>query len=181
MIIGGDMMKTVVVYRSKSGFTKTYAEWIAEAVGADIKDSRRVNINDLIAYDTIVYGGALYVGGINGISLIKKGLWRLKGKRVIVFAVGATPIRESIIDEVRDGNFTEKEQKQVQFFMLRGGFDFRKLTTIDKILMLLLKRKLRRTKDKTADERGMLHAYAHPADFTNKKNIEPIVEAILKG
>ena len=173
-------MRTIVVYRSKSGFTKIYAEWIARAVGADLKESRSVKIDDLMAYDTIVYGGALYIGGINGVSLIKKGLWRLKGKRVIVFAVCATPIRDTIIDEVRDGNFNEKEQKQVQFFMLRGGFDFRKLTAIDKILMLLLKRRLRRTKDKTADERGMLHAYSHPADFTNKKYIEPVVEAILK-
>ena len=29
------MMKTVVIYNSQTGFTKRYAEWIAEATGAD--------------------------------------------------------------------------------------------------------------------------------------------------
>ena len=28
-------MKTIVIYQSQTGFTKRYAEWIAEAVGAD--------------------------------------------------------------------------------------------------------------------------------------------------
>ena len=29
------MMKTIVIYNSQTGFTKRYAEWIAEAAGAD--------------------------------------------------------------------------------------------------------------------------------------------------
>ncbi len=28
-------MKTIVIYNSQTGFTKRYAEWIAEAAGAD--------------------------------------------------------------------------------------------------------------------------------------------------
>lgn len=28
-------MKTIVIYTSQTGFTKRYAEWIAEATGAD--------------------------------------------------------------------------------------------------------------------------------------------------
>ena len=28
-------MKTIVIYNSKTGFTKRYAQWIAEAAGAD--------------------------------------------------------------------------------------------------------------------------------------------------
>ncbi len=31
-------MKTAVIYRSKSGFVKKYAEWIAEETGADLFD-----------------------------------------------------------------------------------------------------------------------------------------------
>jgi menaquinone-dependent protoporphyrinogen IX oxidase len=173
-------MKTIVVYRSKSGFTKTYAEWIAKTAGADIKDGRQVKISDLLGYDTIVFGGALYISGINGISLIKNNLTRLEGKRVIVFTLGATPIRPETIDEIRDKNFTAQEQKQIQFFLLRGGFDFSKLTFIDKILMTLLKVKLKLIKNPTADERGMLAAYGRPADFRKEKYITPIVEAIEK-
>jgi flavodoxin len=29
------LMKTIVIFNSQTGFTKRYAEWIAEAAGAD--------------------------------------------------------------------------------------------------------------------------------------------------
>jgi menaquinone-dependent protoporphyrinogen IX oxidase len=173
-------MKTIVVYRSKSGFTKKYAQWIARETEADLKEGRSVKIGDLMRYDTIVFGAAMYAGGINGISLIKKNLWRLKGKKVIIFTLGASPVRDEIVDEIREKNFTAHEQKQIKFFMLRGGFDYSKLTFIDSILMKLLKIRLKRVKNPTSDERGMLAAYDHPADFTNRKHIAPIVEAIVK-
>lgn len=173
-------MKTIVVYRSKTGFTKRYAKWIAEATDADVKDAGRIKSDDLMRYDTIVFGGALYAGGINGISLIKKNLWRLKGKKVIVFTLGATPVRADVVDEVRDSNFNEKEQRQIRFFMLRGGFDYSKLSLADKFLMTVLKVRLKHTKEPTADQRGMLRAYGRPADFTSRKSIAPIVEEILK-
>ncbi len=173
-------MKTIVVYRSKSGFTKTYAEWIAQAAGADIKDSRHIKTSELLAYDTIVFGGAIYISGINGISMIKNNLPRLEGKRIIVFTLGATPIRPETVREIRDKNFTAEEQRRIQFFLLRGGFDFSKLTFIDKILMSLQKVKLKHIKNPTADERGMLLAYDRPADFRKEKYITSIVEAIKK-
>ncbi len=31
-------MKTAIIYHSQTGFTKRYAEWIAEAAGADCFD-----------------------------------------------------------------------------------------------------------------------------------------------
>ena len=33
-------MKTVVIYNSQTGFTKRYAQWIAEAAGADCLEFR---------------------------------------------------------------------------------------------------------------------------------------------
>ncbi len=32
-------MKTIVVYKSKYGYTKRYAEWIAEELSCDIKEN----------------------------------------------------------------------------------------------------------------------------------------------
>lgn len=173
-------MKTIVVYRSKSGYTRRYAKWIAQAVGADLRDGRRVPIADLMRYDTIVFGAAMYAGGINGLSLIKRNLWRLKGKKIIIFTLGATPVREEIADDIKNDNFTQKEQRQIQFFMLRGGFNFSRLTLKDKILMRLLKARLKRIKTPTADQRGMLAAFDRPVDFTSREHIEPIIEAITE-
>ncbi|MDD2402659.1 MAG: flavodoxin domain-containing protein, partial [Clostridia bacterium] len=49
-------MKTVVVYKSKSGFTKKYAEWIAKELSAEIFEASRITADMMMDYDTVVYG-----------------------------------------------------------------------------------------------------------------------------
>ena len=57
------MNKVAVVYRSKSGYTEKYAKWIAKAVGADLLKGEKTKVDDLLNYETIVYGGGLYAVG----------------------------------------------------------------------------------------------------------------------
>jgi menaquinone-dependent protoporphyrinogen IX oxidase len=173
-------MKAVVVYTSKSGFVKRYAEMIGRALSADVLEASGVTADTLAKYDTVIYGGGLYVGGINGLKLITGNMEKLSGKKLIVFASGATPVREETIEELRDRNFTKEQQQAIRFFYLRGGFDYAKLKPVDKILMTLMKWKIRSRKDKSADERGMLAAYSQPADFVKEKNMEALV-AYAKG
>jgi len=121
----------------------------------------------------------LYVVGINGVKYIKQNLNKLNDKKVIVFATGVSPFREEAISEVKNKNFTSEEQKHIQFFYLRGGFDYNKLKTFDKVLMTLLKWKIKwkikRKKELTPDERGMLASYDQSVNFTRKKNIDEII------
>ena len=67
---------------------------------------------------------------------------------------------------------------------MRGGFDYSKLGAVDKMLMsmmkFMIKQKVRKKKELSADERGMLAAFDKPADFTNEKNIVELVN-IVKG
>ncbi|HBL84339.1 MAG: flavodoxin [Clostridiales bacterium GWF2_38_85] len=171
-------MKTVVIYKSKTGFVKKYAEWIAEELSADIFEASKVTSNKLTSYDTVIYGGGLYAVGINGVNLITQNLDKLDGKKVVVFATGASPFREEAVNEVRNKNFTPEQQKHIRFYYLRGGFDFSKLKPFDKVLMTLLKWNMKRKKELTPDERGMLAAYDRPIDFTRKKNIDEIISYV---
>lgn len=171
-------MKTIVIYKSKAGYVKKYAQWIAEELSADILEASKVEAKMLCAYDTVIYGGGLYAVGINGIKLIKQNIDSLKGKKVVVFATGSSPWREGVIDEVRNKNFTEEQQKVIRLFYMRGGFDYSKLRPADKILMLMMKRILKKKKDKTSDEEGLLASYDHPVDFTDKKNIAELISYV---
>lgn len=177
-------MKTLVIYSSKTGFVRKYAEWIAEELRADLFPADRTHKSIFRSYDTIIYGGGLYAGGINGIGLIKKSLSELEGKKVIVYASGASPWSEKVLNEVRDKNFTAEEQKKIKFFYLRGGFDLTKLGFFDKFLMKLLKMKIMSKKKKgiplDGDEVGMLNAMENPVDFTKKENIKELVDHALK-
>jgi len=171
-------MKTVVVYKSISGFTKKYAEWIAEELEAELLRLKKIDIDILLKYDMIIYGGSLHAAGISGVSIIKDNLNKLRGKNIIVFATGASPSKESTVSEVRDSNFSAEEQKQIQFYYFRGGFDFNKLNLINKILMTLLKWKMKLKRDRTSDEKGMLGAYSKPMDFTKKENTKELLEYV---
>jgi menaquinone-dependent protoporphyrinogen IX oxidase len=175
-------MKTVVIYKSKTGFTKKYAEWIAEELLADIFEVSKVNSSTLEKYDTIIYGGSLHATGIIGIKFLQKNIDQLMGKRVIVYACGASPSNEVVFREVITHNFSSEQQKQIKFFYLRGGFNYNKLPPLDKVLMTLFKWRIilkkKRKKGLNSDELGMLEAYDIPADFTKRRNIEQIVSYV---
>ena len=168
-------MKTAVVYRSKTGFTKKYAQWIAAELAADLFEDSKIGAKRLADYDTIIYGGGLYAGGISGVKLITKNLQQLKAEKIVVFATGATPERAETTEELRKQNFTPGQLERIRFFYLRGGFDYNKLSPLNKLLMNLLKWSLKRKPQLTADERGMLAAYDTPLDFTREEKISDLV------
>ncbi|MGI6176739.1 MAG: flavodoxin domain-containing protein [Christensenellales bacterium] len=175
-------MKTMVIYKSATGFTREYAQWIAEALSAELFAAAETTLRKMQEYDCIVFGGRLYAVGIDGISFITKNFEKLKGKKLIVFATGASPSNETVIQEVRNKNLTLQQQTHVEFFYLRGGFNFKALPLFDKILMSLLKNKITRKQKKgvrlTSDEAGMLALYDKQIDFTKKENINVIIEAV---
>ncbi len=171
-------MKTLVIYKSKSGYTKNYAEWISQELGADIYEASKVNAKMMAAYDTIIYGGGLYAVGINGVKLITKNFDRLKDKKIVVFATGASPTGEKVFEDVLNRNFSPTLQKQIRFFYLRGGFDFNKLTPLFKAVMSMMKRSLKNKQNPTPDEAGMLAAFDQPVDFTDKKNIKALISYV---
>ena len=172
-------MKAMVIYKSKTGFTKKYSEWISEELSADIFDISDVTTNMLTAYDSVIYGGGLYAAGINGVKFITQNLDKLKDKKVVVFATGVSPLRDDLVREVKDKNFNSEQQKVIRFFYLRGGFDYRKLNLLDKMLMTLLKTSIKWKKKKkkklTSDEIGMLEIYDKPTDYTRKNKISELI------
>jgi menaquinone-dependent protoporphyrinogen IX oxidase len=168
----------VVVYRSESGFTKNYATWLSEELHCDLRNGKEIRVSDLLPYDTIIYGGGLYAIGINGIKLITKNYEKLKNKRMIVFAVGATPSRPETTREVQRANIPAELLPKIEFFYLRGGFNYNKLKPISKLLMQLKKIQLKKIKNPDADVKGFLASYDNPLDFTNKKNIKPIIDCL---
>lgn len=167
-------MKTVVVYKSKSGYTRTYEEWIAEELGADLKENNRLKVEELLGYDTIIYGGGMYAGGINGLKLIKHNLEFLKGRNIAVWATGANPGRPEEMQAVWEKHFSPEQLSDIRTFYLRGGFDLSLCSTGDKVLMKLLKSHLQKKEDPTEDEKGILSMCERPVDFRDRKNIEEL-------
>ena len=49
-------MKTIVIYNSQTGFTKRYAQWIAEAAGADCVELSEAKKKSMDSYEAIIFG-----------------------------------------------------------------------------------------------------------------------------
>ena len=62
------MVKSLIVYFSKYGTTKEYAEWIAQELNGDIYSINNFKENTLNNYDTIIIGSGLYAGKVKGIE-----------------------------------------------------------------------------------------------------------------
>jgi len=63
-------MKTLILYKSKTGYTKKYGEWIKDELSADCFEVSTINSSILDNYDTIIYGGGLYEHGIGLLPLL---------------------------------------------------------------------------------------------------------------
>lgn len=167
-------MKTIVAYRSKYGYTKKYAEWLAESLGCGVKEN--ASFGDIAGYDAIIFGGGIYAGRINGAKLITKNLGKLAGKKLVLFAVGANAGRSEELEAYWEKALDKTVREQVPHFYLRGGFDYGRLGGIDRFMMDMMKKMLLKKDALNEDEKGLLAAYETPADFTDRKNTEKLLQ-----
>lgn len=102
------MGNVAVIFKTKYGHTKQYAEWISEELKCDLFEQSEISGEKMLEYDTIVYGGGLYASGILGIELITKNFSNINSKNIVVFTVGlADPDIKSQFEPIIKKNFTE--------------------------------------------------------------------------
>lgn len=83
--------RTIVIYKSKTGFTEQYAQWIRDELGCEIaryEDRNHINLED---YDTLIFGGGFYAGKIAGLKWFLEQALVLDSRKVVVFGTGASP------------------------------------------------------------------------------------------
>lgn len=169
-------MKTIVIYHSQTGFTKRYAEWIAEAVGADCLELSVAKKKDLTAYEAIIFGGWACAGSISKISWFKENIDKWADKKLIAFCVGGSPADNPEIDIALQGNFSEAGQKRVKIFYCPGGFNYEKMSAPSKLMMRMFVKALNAKKDKTEAEQTMAKMISSSYDISDKRYIEPILK-----
>lgn len=164
-------MKTIVMYRSKTGFTKRYAEWIGEELGCKVvawKDAQSLDLSD---YDTLIYGGWCHAGSILG---AKKFLQKAEGlnKRVAVFAVGASPADSPDIEPAMKKNFTAEQWQHIKAFYCPGGLNYERMGAMDRALMAAFRAMVKKQEGESSVMYQML---CKSYDLTDRKYIQPLV------
>ncbi len=169
--------KIAVIYKSKYGSTKKYAGWIALKLDADLYEVSDIRDKDLKEYSTIIYGGGIYAGKINGINFLNRNLKDITNKEVILFMVGMNEYSNDYENYILDINIEEEMKNNIKIFYLRGNFNYKELSIIDKVLMLGLKHNIS-SKDKTKlkeEEKMILRLLDGSKDYCNKKSIDNII------
>lgn len=173
-------MKTIVIYNSQTGFTKRYAQWIAETTGADCLELSAAKKKNLAAYETIIFGGWACAGSIRKLSWFKNKINEWKNKKLIVFCVGANPIDSPEIEPFLKQNFTTSEFEKVSVFYCPGGLNYEKMSVSSKFMMKMFVRMLKAKKGQTKEELEMIHMISTSYDISDKKYIEPILKCLEK-
>ncbi|MBQ8638973.1 MAG: hypothetical protein IJ468_07380 [Lachnospiraceae bacterium] len=102
------MSSGIILYQSKYGATKKYAQWLQEETGFACMETKAAKLNQVCEYDTIILGGGVYASGIAGLSFLKRNIKFLTGKKILVFCVGASPYDESAIAQIRELHFKDE-------------------------------------------------------------------------
>ena len=176
-------MKAAVLYRSKTGFTKKYAEWIAEDLSVDAHDLDDVrNLSELLqGIDTLVFGGGLYAIGINGLKKLLADESMRDIRNVFIFCTGLSIDSDEVQREIYENNIKDIDKLNIKLYYYRGGFDFKKLKRLDQLLMRILKLKIvlkKKRKALASDEVGMLAVFNRQVDFTDQKLIRKLVQDV---
>lgn len=168
--------KILVVYESRYGSTKKYAEWIAQALESDLEISKKVNSTTLKQYDVIIYGGGLYAGGIAGVKLVTNS----PCKNRIVFTVGLADPNTTDYSGIIEKNFTPELIENTKFFHFRGGIEYKKLGFVHKMMMSMMNIIIKRKPEieRSADDIGFLETYGSTVYFEEQQAITALVHYV---
>ena len=118
-------MKTLILYTSKTGNTKAYAEDIGRQVSATVAPLKGFRAKKMLDYDTIVFGGWVQGGTIKGLDKFLSNYKSIEKKNVIVFSVGMSIPSSDARSLMIEQNLLD--MYHVRYYQFRGSFDMKKL------------------------------------------------------
>lgn len=172
----------IIIYGSQYGTAKKYAEELAKKTGFDIRSYEKVE--DINNYDTIIYIGALYAGGVLGMKKTFAKISQSQSKNIVIATVGladptdienANNIKNSIKNQIPKDIY-----ENAHIFHLRGGIDYSRLGFKHRTMMKLLYQKAGGLSEdkKTAEVRAMIETYNKKVDFVNLETLDRIMDVI---
>lgn len=174
-------MKIKLVYKSKSGFTKRYAEWIAQETGCELIPMKAANTSIAGGCDVMVYGSRMHAGRVDGLPKARKLFARSGAQHFIVFATGGMPCSDAdTVDEMWRNNLTGEEMTSIPHFYMQAGICYEKLGPVDKAMMKLAASMIAKQTDKSPEGQQMAQAIRGSYDISDRQYIAPLVD-FLRG
>ena len=155
----------IIVYESKTGFTKRYADMLAAK--ANLKAYRTNEISKVDKGEEIIFLGWMKVGKVQGLNKMSK----YNVKAVCGSGTGRTaePDTETVI--------ARNKIENIPFFYLRGGcLPLKKLKGMDKIMLSMFVKMLSSGKDNDEKTEEAIATIQNGFDGVKEENLEPVLE-----
>lgn len=175
-------MKRVILYGSKYGTTKRYAEELARRTGISCQAFKEVqSLTDL---SCVIHLGGLYAGGILGLDHTVQLLKKSPATKLWVVTVGLSdPAVEANRQHIRESlqkHLPPALADNVRLFHLRGGIDYSRLSLLHRGMMKLLYSQLKKLppEEWSEETRGLIESYGKTVDFVDFTSLNELEEAL---
>lgn len=164
-------MKGMIIYTSKYGATRQYAEWLGKELNLSPVRLDDIAWEQIERADYLVIGTPVYFGKFRIKDWLRKQVKKIGHKKLFFFVVNATApgdkaardrfVRDSVPGEIRQA---------CEIYFLPGRVIYRKLSLAHKIMLRI----------GTALEKDPVKKRAMRTDIdeVKKENLEPLINAI---
>ena len=177
-------MKSIIIYGSRYGSARRYAQELSKQT--DIPAVSYQEAPPLSKLETIVYIGALYAGGVLGLTKTLRRQSFEKHQRLIIVTVG---LADPDIPQNRE-NIRNALQKQIHaqlygraaIFHLRGAIDYQALSLGHRTMMALLHLSLQKkpAEEWSEEDRALMETYGKQADFVDFVSLRLIINEMQR-
>ncbi|HPC99907.1 MAG TPA: flavodoxin domain-containing protein [Acetivibrio sp.] len=155
----------IIVYESKTGFTKKYADMLAAKTGLKVFPVKE--ISKVGKDEEIIFLGWMKAGKIQGLNKLRE--YNVKAVCGSGTARNAEPDAQTVIARNKIGN--------KPFFYLRGGcLPLREIKGMDKILLSMFVKMLKSRKDKDEKLEEAISNIENGFDGVKEENLKPVLE-----
>lgn len=167
-------MITAIVYKSKTGFTKQYAEMLSKntSVKAYSLDEAKKSLS---RQDSVIFMGWLFASKIAGLSKASK-LFDVKA----VCGVGLSPAGEVVDEQMKKAN-PEIGSANIPLFYLKGGYEPKKIGFIQNKMVGMIAKSLESKADKTEDDKIMIDMIRNGGSLVSEASLKPLSDYIKSG
>lgn len=175
------MKRAIIIYGSRYGSAKRYAERLSQLTGIESLSFKEVK--GIEEYDRIIFIGALYAGSVLGLKGL--ALKMVDGQELLIATVGmADPTDPENIRNIRNWikiRIPEKLYSENRIFHLRGAIDYKHLGLKHKVMMSMLYNKLSKMPEEelNAETKAMLATYGGVVDFVDFETLKELSEQTL--
>lgn len=169
------MTSARLIVFSETGFTRTYAQWIADETGLVAEDLAKDSPAKIQGCDLLIVGAPVHGSELAQSKLVCRTVDAAAeaGAHVIVFATGVTPPSAGYAERVR--RESGLADCPVSFYFLPGGFDRDRLTQASKTLIGLYRLMMRRQHRNEEETEILLQRTERRCDLTDRDLVAPLV------